>query len=52
MLRIQGTDLTMMDLIQEHVYKTTRIKMDYCVLAQVGTPIAYISNTGQMKVDK
>ncbi|KAI8335819.1 hypothetical protein BC941DRAFT_429470 [Chlamydoabsidia padenii] len=47
---IQDTDLTMMDLIKEHVYKTLRIKMDHCILTRVGTPIAYISNTSQMKL--
>ncbi|ORZ12867.1 hypothetical protein BCR42DRAFT_493585 [Absidia repens] len=47
---IQDTGLTMMDLIQEHVYKTLRIKVDQFVLSCVGTPVAYVSNKSQLKL--
>ncbi|KAI8093814.1 uncharacterized protein BX664DRAFT_313826 [Halteromyces radiatus] len=47
---LQKTDLTMMELLEEHLYDTLRIKIDYCTLSCVGTPVAYISNNSQMKL--
>ncbi|KAI9307632.1 hypothetical protein BJ944DRAFT_286074 [Cunninghamella echinulata] len=47
---IYGSKISILDFIYDYIYETTKIKVRNFSISRVGTPIAYISNKGQLKL--